>query len=134
MERYEREKIGVEKGKWGRLAGGLMIHLVENRSATGQCRQVAHRGLVLLVFGRSLSPRMLAAALFVQLYALCYCWRGCRHMKARKICTGVWQFQVLCPQVLWLVQVLPDAFNSLPLSVLCVVFLLYQSRWERIKR
>jgi hypothetical protein len=39
-------------------------------------------------------------------------------LRWRKICTSWWQSEVLCPHVLWQVQVLPDASRSLSFSAL----------------
>jgi hypothetical protein len=41
----------------------------------------------------------------------------------KKICTGRQQSEVLCPHILWRVQVLPDACRHLPFSELCFSFI-----------
>jgi hypothetical protein len=43
-------------------------------------------------------------------------------LRQREICTGRWQSEVLCPHVLWQVQVLPRCWQVS--AVLCVVFYL----------
>jgi hypothetical protein len=72
------------------LFGWLADSLGWKGSTTGQCRQVADRGFVFAVFGRSQSSQMLAADLFLPFCVLYYCWQGCRHTKAdRNLCRWV---------------------------------------------
>jgi hypothetical protein len=43
-------------------------------------------------------------------------------LRWREICTGKQQLEVLCPHILWWVQVLPEAYRSLLFSALCFSF------------
>jgi hypothetical protein len=76
-----------------------------------------NRGFVSPCIWWSWSSQMLAAAFFLWFSVL----QGCRHTKT-EICSGVWQLEVLCPHMLWQVQVLPDACRSLLFFVLCFGF------------
>jgi hypothetical protein len=74
------------------------------------------------VLGGSRSSQMLAA-LFLWFSALHYCWQDCRHTPMETGLRRQAQSEVLCPCILWWVQVFPDAFRCLSaLSALCFSF------------
>jgi hypothetical protein len=100
---------------------GKQIHLVENGSAAEKHRQ-AVEVLCPLVFGGTGLSRSLQQQSLCGFLCCIIVWEVADTLRWREICADMWQLEVLCPHILWWVQILPDNYRSLLFSVLCFSF------------